>query len=527
MDFNYFLTDNKSGHKTKEQWFSKNHLEEYKKIIDYSLNINLELNFKEKIWFYFNKLTERPKCCTCGGEIKFRNRFDKPYGEFCKLECINNNQDEMIKRQKETFQKKYGINFYPEHEDFLKKQFKTKQEKYGDGNYNNMNKNRQTKLERYNDSNYINIEKTKQTNLKRYGVEYHAKSQNFKNIIEQKFRKLYSKFNIVKIDNRDLVVKCNLCNEDYEITKQCLYERHNANYIVCTKCNPLGFSIRSGKENEIALFLDELNIKHQQSNRKILDGKEVDFYLPDNQIAIEYNGLYWHNELFLDDKYHLNKTNLAKEKNIDLIHIFEDEWLYRKEIVKSILKNKLNKTDNVIYGRKCIIKEVDSKTSKLFLNENHIQGFVNSSVRLGLYYNNNLVSLMTFSKGRILMGGKDDEWELNRFCNILNTNVIGGASKLLKHFIKINNNSKIISYSDVRMFNGGMYEQLGFQKIHQSPPNYWYVKNDVRYHRFGFRKDILIKEGFNPNKTEREIMLERKIYRIYDCGNIRWEYQNN
>ena len=131
---------------------------------------------------------------------------------------------------------------------------------------------------------------------------------------------------------------------------------------------------------------------------------------------------------------------------------------------------------------------------------------------------------MTFSKGRIIMGGKSNEWELTRFCNKIDTNVIGSASKLFSYFIKNYNPQKVVSYSDLRIFGGGMYNKLGFKEISQSKPNYWYVINGLRYHRFNFRKSILVKEGYNKNKTEKEIMFDRKIYRIYDCGHIRWEY---
>jgi hypothetical protein len=191
--------------------------------------------------------------------------------------------------------------------------------------------------------------------------------------------------------------------------------------------------------------------------------------------------------------------------------------------VISILKNKLNLVNKKIYARKCEIREISSKISKEFLDKNHIQGNVNSKIKLGLYYDNNLVSVMTFSKGRIIMGGKENEWELNRFCNLLDYNVVGGASKLLNFFIKTHNPKIIISYSDLRLFNGEMYNKLGFKFKSQSKPNYWYVVKDIREHRFKYRKSELVKRGYDKNLTEREIMFNMKIYRIYDCGNIRWE----
>ena len=216
----------------------------------------------------------------------------------------------------------------------------------------------------------------------------------------------------------------------------------------------------------------------------------------------------------------MNKTIECEDKGIRLIHIFEDEWLNKREIWESMLRNVFHKITNKIYARKCTVKLVSERDKKIFLNGNHIQGNANSSVNLGLYYNDELVSLMTFGKPRINMGGKDKDgyWELVRFCNKINTSVVGGASKLFKHFIEDYNPINIVSYSDKRWATGGLYDKLGFIHDHDSKPNYYYVINNERKNRFGFRKDKLIKEGFDKNKSEHEIMLERKIYRIYDCG---------
>lgn len=524
MDFSFFTTDNKSGYKTTEKWLSKNHPQLYGSIINYSINLKIELSFKEKIWFFYNKLTERPKCVTCGGEIKFRNRFDKPYGEFCSLKCINENKTEMVNRQKETFQKKYGIDFYPQHKDFMDKQKKTKLEKYGDENYVNVEKSKKTRLEKYGDENYVNVDKYKTTCLEKYGSDNYSKTNNYKNTITNSFKTLYPDVNFVDIKKGYVEIICSDCGKKSELTKQNLYERYKRNYVVCTECNPIGHSNRSGHEKEICDFLDEYNIVYKTGVKIPNKKTQIDIYIPEFNLGIELNGVYWHSELFRDNNYHLRKTNDCEESGIRLIHIFEDEWVYKKEIVLSILKGKLGLISNKIYARQCQIREINSKDSKKFLEQNHIQGNVNSKIKLGLFYNNNLVSLMTFSKGRIIMGGKDSEWELNRFCNLLDHNVIGGASKLLTYFNKNYKPNKIISYSDVRIFDGGMYEKLNFKKISQSKPNYWYVVNDIRRHRFGYRKSILVKEGFDKNKTEQQIMFERKIYRIYDCGNIRWEF---
>jgi len=526
MDFSFFTENNKSGYKTREGWLEKNHPEVFNKIIEHSSKINLNLSYKEKIFFYFNNLKERPKCKTCNGEIKFRERFDKPYGDFCSLDCINNNLEEMIKRQKKTFNQKYGVDFYPQHKDFKKKVKKTKLKNFGDENYINLEKMKKTKLEKYGDENYSNIEKGKKTNLKKYGAENYSKSLEYFNIINNKFKLLYPKTNFIDVHKKTVKILCDECNKECVVDKHILHWRYNNDITVCTYCNPIGMSNTSSHEKKLAEFFDELNIDYIQSHKILKNKRELDFFIPNHKLAIEIDGIYFHNELFMDSDYHLEKTNECEEKGINLIHIFEDEWMFKKEIVKSIIKNKLNITDRVIYGRSCKIKEINSDECKNFLEENHVQGNVNSKVRLGLFLDNELVSVMCFSKGRIIMGGKKDEWELTRFCNKINTKVLGSASKLFNFFVKNYIPEKIISYSDKRYFDGGMYDKLGFKKISESKPNYWYVINGLRQHRFNYRKEILVKEGFDKNKTEKEIMFDRKIYRVYDCGNVRWEYKN-
>ena len=293
----------------------------------------------------------------------------------------------------------------------------------------------------------------------------------------------------------------------------------------CPKCS----HHVSNWENEIADFLREFGFEVDQSNRALLNGKELDIVLYQFNLAIECDGLRWHSEEFNSDKnYHLSKTLECEKHGIRLIHIFEDEWLNKSDIWKSMLSNMLHKTKNKVYARKCKLKNVSVKDKNLFLNENHIQGMSNSSVNLGLYYNDELVSLMTFGKPRINMGGDKTEgsWELVRFVSKKNTVVVGGANKLFKWFIEHYKPNKVISYSDNRWAKGNVYSKLGFAHDHDSAPNYFYVVSNKRENRFKYRKDRLVAEGYDKNKTEHEIMLERKIYRIYDCGCKAWIWKN-
>ena len=524
MDFIFFKTDNQSGYKTRESWVMKNLPEFYNDLNSYCDGLDDSLTFKEKLLFYFEKRTSRPKCLTCGGEIKFRDRFDKPYGDFCSLLCINNNKDEMLNRIKKTMNQKYSVDYFPQHNEFVEKQKKTKKLKYGSGNYNNQTKTKETKKNKHGDENYNNITKMKETVLEKYGTDNISKSKYYKLINDNIFKEKYPNLNILNIDKNLITIRCDSCDSEYSTTKQLIYERNKRGYEICNICNPIGHKNKSGYETEINDFMNSIGVETVTSYRELPNKLEIDIFVPDKRIGIEFNGLYWHNELFKSNDYHLNKHKLCLEKNIELIQIFEDEWLFKKEIVKSIIKNKLGLISEKIYSRKCELREVDNKTSKMFLDENHIQGNVKSKIKIGLFYENELVSLMTFSKGRVIVGGKPDEWELTRFCNKKDLNVIGSASKLFTFFKKNYIPKKIISYSDNRLFNGNIYKKLGFSYCGESKPNYWYVINNLRYYRFNFRKSQLVKEGYDNSKTEEEIMFERKIYRIYDCGNKRWEY---
>jgi hypothetical protein len=286
-------------------------------------------------------------------------------------------------------------------------------------------------------------------------------------------------------------------------------------------------SFNSKPQKEIQEFIEnELMVMLLINNKKVLNGVEIDLYDPIRKIGIEYNGLYWHCERMGKTKeYHRLKTILANSEDVRLIHIFEDEWLHKKDIVKNRLRHIFGKTTDKIYARKCKIKEISKDDKKDYLIKTHIQGNDNSSIRLGIFNNDNLVGVMTFSKPRKALGNHNDNvedvYELVRFAS---DNVIGGADKLLKHFIKTYKPKKIISYADRRWSMGELYEKLGFNLISTTKPNYWYTKNHkVREHRFNYRKDILVSKGYDSNKTEFEIMSELGYDKIWDCGSFKFE----
>lgn len=287
----------------------------------------------------------------------------------------------------------------------------------------------------------------------------------------------------------------------------------------CPKCG----ARESASEREVANFIIDLLPTEKVLTRQkglLLNAKEeLDVYVPSKNFAVEYDGLFWHSEKYRANDYHLNKTKSCNNRGIRLFHIFEDEWIYKQDIIKSMLRNILGKTEISLMARKCVIKEVDSKTSKVFLNENHLQGYCNSKIRIGLFHEDELVSLMTFGKSRHFIGNSEYEWELLRFANKINTSVAGGASRLLNYFIKTYLPKSIVSYADRRWSTGSLYEKLGFTKYNESKPNYYYIINRKRVYRFNLRKQVLIsKYNCPPEVTEKEFCRKNGWLRIYDCG---------
>jgi|TARA_R110000787_G_scaffold336_9_gene1314 hypothetical protein len=312
------------------------------------------------------------------------------------------------------------------------------------------------------------------------------------------------------VDDGVITLNCTKCDHTWD------RKVHTTIHGGCPNCRV------SKPEMEVFEFINE---ESKVSNtRKIIPPLELDIYIPNHSLAIEFNGIYWHSELSGKDKqYHLNKTKVCESKNIQLLHIFESEWKFKEDIWKSIINTKLG--NNIrIYGRKCKIKEIDTSIKNEFLDYNHLQGQDKASIKLGLFHEEELVSVMTFCKSRF---DKGYQWELSRFASKLNTSIIGGASKLLKYFTRNYKPESLISYANRRHSNGNLYKQLGFSFLRDSPPNYFYFKGsdcwDLKS-RQQFQKHKLEDklEEFDRNLSEWENMKINGYDRIWDCGNSVW-----
>lgn len=275
------------------------------------------------------------------------------------------------------------------------------------------------------------------------------------------------------------------------------------------------FAKSSKGQNEVADYIESLGFAIKTNDRKLIYPLELDIIIETKNIAIEYCGVFFHCETGGNKpkNYHLNKQKLCREKGYTLITIFESEWKTRPEIIKSIISHKLGVTQNKIYARQTEFREIGFNDIKTFEKENHIQGTRPANKYYGLFHNGDLVMSISFGKPRF---NKKYQYEIIRMTTKKNTSVIGGISKLFSK-CRIEN---CITYADNRYGDGKGYEKIGFKKLYESGPNYFYFHKsdcDKLYTRNMFQKHKIpnvIKE-----KSEYENMLLQGYDRIWDCGN--------
>lgn len=562
MDFTLFQNHDPSGRFSKESFVMKNYPDHYTIITDFTdLNGLKEIPFKERVFLFLNNLHSRPICknLNCTREVPFRNST-LGYREYCSTKCISSDPEiKKIKEEKSLI--KFGTKTPAESKEIKEKIKKTNLEKWGGNspmsnefvkqkskdtlirNWGVTNPSFSSELKMKRVSSFRKStfrENFRRVSLQKYGVEHpwmnkeiHRKTIDFfyssyKSRIEEKSGDKFKFIGFLKGISTSLQFECKSCGNEFSILTYQFYYRINHNLSICTHCHPISEN-SSLSQIELFNFISK-NFRGDiiMNSRDIIKPYEIDLFIPQLNLAFEFNGVWWHSDKFKNENYHQTKFKLCEELGIKLITIWEDDWLTKKEISESFILNKLGKTDQRIFARNCSIREVDYNASREFLDTNHLQGDCKSSVRLGLYHKGDLVSLMTFSKLRLPLQksstkrNESDYFELTRFCNKLNTTVVGGASKILKHFIKQKNPRQIETYSDNLISDGHLYNKLEFTFSHESKPGYWYVIDGIRQHRFNWRKQKLVKMGFDPNKTEEEIMNELGYYKIYNGGNRKW-----
>ena len=490
------------------------------------------------------------KCLYCKKE--FNGRKAKKY---CSIECNKADLKNRIERTKQTNLKKYGVTSPAKNKDVLEKIKQTNLEKYGvefvAQNKEVYDKVVKTNIEKYGVENPAKNEeikeKTKHTNRKKYGLDYYVLSEEFKSIskqtlLDKKGIESISYSHITNLENyNEEYIRANFIKDGYFLKDECC-NYFNIYYTTVNNFKKKFNIIEPNKQNktrtqqEIYDFIKGFyNDEVIFCENNVINPYELDIYIPDKKLAIEYDGLLYHsfgkskynmfNNYKLEKRnYHLQKTEMCEEKGIKLFHIFENEWLdsIKRDIWKSKIKLELGYINNKVDARKCFVKEVHFNEVKFFLENNHLQGFASSSINLGLYYKKELVEVMTFGKSRF---NKGFEWELIRNCTLVNTVVRGGFSKLLNYFKK-NYHGSIISYGN-RRWTSKIKNVYGNNLINISKPNYFYFKLDdfVLYPRQSFQKHKLKDklENFDLNLSETENMYNNGFRRIFDCGNLIYE----
>ncbi len=478
---------------------------------------------------------------------KFRETSLAKYG------TANPMQSDQIKDKTATTNlAKYGERYLMNVEEFRQKSQSTCARRYGGvGMASDIlrDKIQSTNLEKYGSispmQNNIIKEKAKQTCLSKYGYRSWKSSPDGLKQSASNPDKLdnYLKFRSDPArfisENFDHTPSCKEIIELTGVTDTPVY-----NILINTNNRDLATFHMSTMELQINQLLHELvpNATILRNCRSVITPYELDFYLPEYQFAIECNPTATHNSSFADPwgtacksyQYHKMKSVMCRDSDVFLFHIFGYEWETRRDVIKSMIRNLLRCNEVKIYARNTSLQIVGHEEGKKFLSENHRQGAVAYSTGLGLYHGGELVSLMCFNKMRSTAGKTADDtsqtYELSRFCNKMNTTVIGSASKLFKYYVNNFQFDKIVSFSDIAHTKGGMYENLGFVKIRESSPSYVWVDLSTEHYlsRVACMKSNLCRtlhdENVDMNLTEREIMESHNYVRVYDSGTIRWEY---
>lgn len=520
-----------------------------------------------KIWWLVHGFEDFPACKECGKpNMTSRCNINGYQTEYCSAKCSHGRQAET--KRKETNMSVYGCTNPSKSEGVKTKRAATNIERYGAANVwqseTIKKKIEETKEERYGDKHYVNAEKRDRTNLETYGVKNVFAADEIKDKIRHTVKERYGVDHVMENSAlRDKVaaksryrmvhnswVNFVCANEyskptfdedfymshrekDFEFKFECRRcgkvfrsRVHNGGIRRCPDCFPVKST--SIKEQEMYDFLLSVyDNKIVRKNRTVLSGQELDFYMPDKNLAIEFDGLYFHSEQFggKDRNYHLKKTDECERQGITLVHVFEDEWDNKREIVKSELKSRIGFFDQRICADSCNASKVSYDDAMDFLDANHLQGRIPSGISVGLFHKSELVAVMSFSRNRSALGHKNvNGWEMLRFCCKAGCHIPGAADKLLKFFLDEQQPESVTSYADRRWSRGELYETLGFRLDHVSRPNYWYLNNGcyIRYHRFSFRKSELPGKlaKYDPELTEVENMVANKYSRIWDCGSL-------
>lgn len=518
----------------------------------------------ERVFCFKNKLTSRPVCLECGAKVNY-SKSRKTYSRFCSAKCSANSKSTRNKFE-ETCLEKYQVSNPNKTNEVKSRRKKTVQRIYSVDNISQAKavkemkkttcrsnfgvdfpmqsvlvrkKSAETLKERYNVSNIMEISeirekasiRARKSMLERYGVN----NPSYINLDKKITKFLLNKPKLKKW----LIIQHHTLRRTHKQIARILNIAPSSVDSYCKQFNieTRYYSPISNTHSEVLEYVKKLTKKPVYVNyRGLNDLTELDIYIPCLKIGIEVNGIYWHSEGLNDipnPNRHLKKTEACLKQGITLLHITETEWLdpIKQSIWKSKLDLLLGQPLEVIYARNCEVKLISSRACSEFLKLNHLQGSVNSKIKLGLFYRDRLYAVMTFSKSRFSV--LEDCYEMLRFCSLVNTRVTGGASKLFKYFIRNYKFNKLVTYADRRYSQGNLYKALGFTHTHNTKPGFYYwlssYNNYTLESRLSYQKHKLSKKLkiYDPQLTSHQNMFNNGYRRIWDCGHSHFVYSNS
>lgn len=501
----------------------------------------------EKIYLGLNGLVSVP-LAECNNPRRFMS-FNVGYSEYCSLPkqgtgaCLHCQKKIVAKKDtsisgfnspkfKETMKEKYGVSNISQTEkqkeylrsicqfgteEFKKTTNKTIIDKYG--SIDNYKKKTAESVSTY----YKNLdherlqEHASRTKNGRLKASFNTKIKSFKKIEPLFDESCYigaARSNVYEF-------KCNECNHQFKVN---VYENKEP---ICPSCRALNYSAKSKQEDEFCSWVmsNITNLICIRSDRTVIKPYELDLYIPELKIAFEFNGVYWHQEKYVGKNKHQYKTLECRKNGVKLITVFSDDWKYKKDIVKRRIMHFLmiNIQRTKIYARNCTIKEITPREAGSFIDNYHIQGNTTASIRLGLFFKDELLSVMTFSKSRYR---KDAQYELIRMAS--KVHVPGANSKMFSYFVKTYKPESVISYADLSYGYGDGYLKLGFKFDGITAPNYSYVhvNSDKRENRQKYQKHLIVNET-NKHLSASDIMSENGYYKVYGCGSSCYIWREN
>lgn len=481
-----------------------------------------EFIVKEDIEYLYNFLTKEEISIVCNCSLRRVSESLKRYG-------IIFDKDKNTLKQKRRSMYLYGVIHPAALQENILRVKNTKKIKYGDENYNNSNKAKDTCKHLYGKENAFQVDefktKAKNTIKNKYGNSIYQLTDDYKEKSVKTSREHYGVDNPAKADTVKQKVK-NTWISKYGVkhpmmlgkTKDKLFETLRK-----TNC-----AFESKIEKQMNSFLIELGFKPVKY--KIGSGEtrvEIDSYISEKAFGIEMNGVWWHSKNNKrPENQHFLKSKWANANGIRLVHVWEDQWQSKKDLIKTIIKSRLGVLDksNKIYARNCKIKEIDVNTYRDFCNKNHIQGYKQASIKLGLFYNDELVQIASFSKthniGKAKSQNSKYEYEWVRGCPASNNIVIGGTSKLFKHFVRKYNPQSVLCYADWNLFDGKGYKECGFNFVGYTGPDKFYVIANSK---------PLVRINRNPYRYSefKELVKKNKLLECYGAGSLKFEWKSS